>query len=42
MLKIKLNISFAFIYSNNLFRGNLCFENKYGLVYKDILKVPTF
>ena len=42
ILKIKLNILFAFIHSNALFRGNLCFEDIYGIVCKDILKVPTF
>ena len=42
ILKNKLNISFTFIYSNNSFRGSLWFEDKYGIVYNDILKVPTF
>ena len=38
MLKIKLNILFAFIHSNTLFRGNLCFEDKYQL-FNFILKI---
>ena len=35
---LKYYILFAFIHSNK-FRGKLCFKDKYGKIYNDILKV---